>query len=122
MESNLNKKWPKMLKLSQLFIFVMMMDMKMLMIDALKRPFYNIAHMVNSIREVDQYLAQGANALEADVTFSSNGSAVYTYHGYPCDCFRHCTEKEDFPKYLGYIRDITTPGMLSVKFISYNYN
>ncbi|CAG2119478.1 unnamed protein product [Medioppia subpectinata] len=75
-----------------------------------KRPFYNIAHMVNSIREVDHYVSLGANAIESDVTFINNGSAVFTYHGYPCDCFRHCTEREDLPRFLGYIRDITTPG------------
>jgi hypothetical protein len=77
-----------------------------------KRPFYNIAHMVNSIKEVDYYLQRGANAIEADVTFSPNGTAIYTFHGYPCDCFRHCTERENFVEYLEYIREITTPGMI----------
>jgi hypothetical protein len=77
-----------------------------------KRPFYNIAHMVNSIKEVDYYLQRGANAIEADVTFSPNGTPIYTFHGYPCDCFRHCTERENFVQYIEYIREITTPGMI----------
>lgn len=77
------------------------------------RPFYNIAHMVNSIREIKYYLSKGANAIEADVTFSPNGTALYTFHGYPCDCFRHCTEREDIIDYLKYIRSITVPGKLS---------
>jgi hypothetical protein len=76
-----------------------------------QRPFYNIAHMVNSIKEVPFYLEQGANAIEADVTFADNGTAIYTYHGYPCDCFRNCTEKENLTDYLSYIKDITTPSM-----------
>lgn len=74
------------------------------------RPFYNIAHMVNSIKEINYYLSRGANAIEADVAFSPNGSALYTFHGYPCDCFRHCTEREDITKYLEYVREITRPG------------
>ena len=102
-------------KMMEIFIIVLLIGMSLITANGLKRPFYNIAHMVNSIREVDHYLAQGANAIEADVTFSSNGSAVYTYHGYPCDCFRHCTDREEFVRYLGYIREITTPGKLSVK-------
>ena len=73
------------------------------------RPFYNIAHMVNSIKEVNYYLSRGANAIEADVAFSPNGSALYTFHGYPCDCFRHCTEREDIAKYLEYVREVTRP-------------
>lgn len=74
------------------------------------RPFYNIAHMVNSIREVNYYLSKGANAIEADLRFAPNGTALYTFHGYPCDCFRHCSESEDIVKFLQYIRNITVPG------------
>lgn len=74
------------------------------------RPFYNIAHMVNSIKEINYYIARGANAIEADVSFSPNGTALYTFHGYPCDCFRHCTEREDLEKYLSHVREITKPG------------
>ena len=74
------------------------------------RPFYNIAHMVNSIPEINYYLNKGANALEADVTFAPNGTALYTFHGYPCDCFRHCTGSEDIVDYLKYLRTITDAG------------
>ncbi|KAI1280660.1 Dermonecrotic toxin LiSicTox-betaIA1i [Halotydeus destructor] len=74
-----------------------------------QRPFYNIAHMVNSIKEINYYIQRGANAIEADVSFSPNGTALYTFHGYPCDCFRHCTEREDFAKYLEYVREVTRP-------------
>lgn len=38
-----------------------------------------------------------------------NGTALYTFHGYPCDCFRHCTEREEITKYLEYVREITRP-------------
>lgn len=65
--------------------------------------------MVNSIKEVNYYLSRGANAIEADVAFSPNGTALYTFHGYPCDCFRHCTEREDIGKYLEYVREVTRP-------------
>lgn len=79
-------------------------------VQSLERPFYNIAHMVNSIKEINYYLSRGANAIEADVSFSPNGTALQTFHGYPCDCFRHCNEREDLEKYLRYVRDITKPG------------
>ena len=84
-----------------------------------KRPFYNIAHMVNSIKEVNYYLARGANAIEADVAFAPNGTALYTFHGYPCDCFRHCTEREEISKYMEYIREITRPGKYHFSIQSY---
>ena len=80
--------------------------------DSSVRPIYNIAHMVNSIKEIDSYLSRGANAIEADVSFSLNGTALYTFHGYPCDCFRHCTEREDIEPYLAYVRELTKPGKL----------
>lgn len=79
-----------------------------------QRPFYNIAHMVNSIKEVNYYLSKGANAIEADVAFSPNGTALYTFHGYPCDCFRHCTELENLVKYLEYVREVTSTGKQAV--------
>lgn len=76
------------------------------------RPIYNIAHMANSIREIKYFLSKGANAIETDVTFSSNGTALSTFHGYPCDCFRHCNQREDFVEYLKYVRTLTLPGEL----------
>ncbi|KAL1423044.1 hypothetical protein MTO96_021433 [Rhipicephalus appendiculatus] len=75
--------------------------------DELERPFFNIAHMVNSIKEVDQYLRLGANAIEADVTFQSDGTAKQTFHGSPCDCFRNCYMRENIVDYLEYIRKVT---------------
>lgn len=73
-----------------------------------QRPFYNIAHMVNSIKEVDRYLKLGANALEADVNFQQDGTARQTYHGTPCDCFRDCLRREGIVDYLEYIRKISS--------------
>ena len=75
-----------------------------------QRPFYNIAHMVNSIGDIKYYLDQGANAIEADVSFSDNGTALSTYHGYPCDCFRICTKSQNIQEYFEYIGFITNPG------------
>lgn len=99
----------------KIYLILIVLKYHMIYSSAEQRPFYNIAHMVNSIKEVDDYLRRGANAIETDVTFSPNGSAVFTFHGYPCDCLRHCTEKEEFPKFLEYIRDITTPGKTNYK-------
>ncbi|XP_015792028.1 phospholipase D StSicTox-betaIC1-like isoform X2 [Tetranychus urticae] len=90
------------------FIF-MILPFKILMVSVVPRPIYNIAHMVNSIKEINLYLKRGANTIEADVSFSLNGTALYTFHGYPCDCFRHCTQQENIEKYLVYVREITKP-------------
>lgn len=76
----------------------------------LQRPFYNIAHMVNSLPEVDEYLKRGANALSTDIYFAPNATPVFTFHGFPCDCFRHCAQKETVHAYLDRIRMLTTPG------------
>lgn len=74
----------------------------------LKRPFYNIAHMVNSLNEIDLFLEKGANAIESNVYFAPNATPVFTYHGYPCDCFRHCDEKERISVFLNRVRELTT--------------
>lgn len=50
--------------------------------------------------------SKGANAVEVDVTFSKDGDPLYTYHGPPCDCWRHCHQQEDFNDYLRYVREI----------------
>ncbi|XP_028966979.1 phospholipase D StSicTox-betaIC1-like [Galendromus occidentalis] len=63
--------------------------------------------MVNSIPEIDYYLNRGANAIEADVNFSPDGSALSTYHGVPCDCFRRCMLRSSFSDYLKYVREVT---------------
>jgi glycerophosphoryl diester phosphodiesterase len=48
---------------------------------------------------------QGATAVEADVTFSNDGQPLYTYHGPPCDCWRHCNQQEDFDDYINFVRE-----------------
>jgi len=73
----------------------------------LRRPVWALSHMVNSIKELDYRLGKGANAVEADVTFSREGDPQYTYHGPPCDCWRHCYQQEAFRDYLSYVRQIT---------------
>ncbi|RWS16019.1 dermonecrotic protein-like I [Dinothrombium tinctorium] len=78
-------------------------------IRAKQRPFYNIAHMANSIMLIDYFLDRGANAIEADVNFKKNGTAVYMYHGVPCDCFRDCKHIERVERYLIYARDLANP-------------
>lgn len=72
-----------------------------------RRPIWNLAHMVNSIKELDYRLSKGANAVEADVTFGRNGDPLYTYHGPPCDCWRHCHQAEDFNDYLRYVHELS---------------
>uniref|UniRef100_L7LW81 Putative sphingomyelin phosphodiesterase d sphingomyelinase d n=1 Tax=Rhipicephalus pulchellus TaxID=72859 RepID=L7LW81_RHIPC len=69
-----------------------------------RRPVYNIAHMVNTIQQVDEAMRLGANAIEADVTFTANGTATWFYHGVPCDCFRWCDRHEEIPALLDYVR------------------
>uniref|UniRef100_A0A224YKH7 Sphingomyelinase n=1 Tax=Rhipicephalus zambeziensis TaxID=60191 RepID=A0A224YKH7_9ACAR len=73
-----------------------------------RRPVYNIAHMVNTIEQVDEAMRLGANAIEADVTFTANGTASWFYHGAPCDCFRWCDRHEEIPALLEYVRRTTS--------------
>lgn len=73
------------------------------------RPFFNIAHMVNSVEEIGHYLDLGANAIETDVYFAPNATPVFTFHGYPCDCFRHCGQRERINVFFSHIRNLTTP-------------
>lgn len=75
-----------------------------------KRPFYLIGHMANSIDEIDDYLNRGANAIEADVQFDSNGSMIKTYHGPPCDdCSKHCDNQENIIPYLIHLNKLSKP-------------
>lgn len=83
-----------------------------------RRPFYNMAHMVNSIRLVDHYLRLGANSIETDITFGANGSPLYTYHGFPCDCLRYCERRESIARFLSYIREISTKGEFMYPIVS----
>ncbi|KAL3226934.1 hypothetical protein MRX96_024446 [Rhipicephalus microplus] len=73
-----------------------------------RRPFYIIGHMVNSVEEIDQFLRQGSNALEADIEFAENGTVVGTYHGMPCDCFRGCFKRTPISKFLDHLRNVTS--------------
>nr|A0A1L4BJ98.1 RecName: Full=Dermonecrotic toxin Hl-PLD1; AltName: Full=Phospholipase D; Short=PLD; AltName: Full=Sphingomyelin phosphodiesterase D; Short=SMD; Short=SMase D; Short=Sphingomyelinase D; Flags: Precursor [Hemiscorpius lepturus]API81378.1 venom toxin [Hemiscorpius lepturus] len=75
-----------------------------------KRPIWNIGHMVNAVKQIEEFLDLGANALEADVTFDDNGNPKWTYHGTPCDCFRDCLRWEYVDEYLKRIRELTSPG------------
>ncbi|KAL1442157.1 hypothetical protein MTO96_030917 [Rhipicephalus appendiculatus] len=69
------------------------------------RPFYVFGHMVNSLEEVDQFVGQGVNAIEADLTFASDGTAEKFYHGGLCDCGRDCEKSAEASTYLSYLRD-----------------
>ncbi|XP_003741804.2 sphingomyelin phosphodiesterase D [Galendromus occidentalis] len=66
----------------------------------IRRPFYIIAHMANSIPTMDLFLREGANAVELDVTFEPNGAAWWVHHGVPCDYFRVCHESTQLVDYL----------------------
>uniref|UniRef100_A0A131YDR6 Sphingomyelinase n=1 Tax=Rhipicephalus appendiculatus TaxID=34631 RepID=A0A131YDR6_RHIAP len=73
------------------------------------RPFYIIGHMANTLREVDSFLDDGANAIEADIEFAKNGTVLGTHHGlFACDCFRVCGKRTNIRMFLKYIRDITS--------------
>lgn len=74
-----------------------------------RRPLYIVAHMVNSIYELSDFIDRGANAIEADLTFYSNGTIKNIFHGYPCDCYRVCDERENFATYLNQIKEMKNP-------------
>ena len=73
------------------------------------RPVYNIAHMVNAVKQIDEWLGYGANALEVDVTFADDGTPEYFYHGIPCDAGRDCIRWAYIEKYIDALRDRTIP-------------
>nr|Q1W694.1 RecName: Full=Dermonecrotic toxin LiSicTox-betaID1; AltName: Full=Dermonecrotic toxin 5; Short=DT5; AltName: Full=LiRecDT5; AltName: Full=Phospholipase D; Short=PLD; AltName: Full=Sphingomyelin phosphodiesterase D 5; Short=SMD 5; Short=SMase D 5; Short=Sphingomyelinase D 5; Flags: Precursor [Loxosceles intermedia]ABD91847.1 dermonecrotic toxin isoform 5 [Loxosceles intermedia] len=75
-----------------------------------RRPIWNIAHMVNDKGLIDEYLDDGANSVESDVSFDSNGKPEKMLHGSPCDCGRSCKRQMSFADYLDYMRQLTTPG------------
>nr|E5D3Z8.1 RecName: Full=Dermonecrotic toxin; AltName: Full=Phospholipase D isoform 1; Short=LlPLD1; Short=PLD1; AltName: Full=Sphingomyelin phosphodiesterase D; Short=SMD; Short=SMase D; Short=Sphingomyelinase D; Flags: Precursor [Loxosceles laeta]ADP00408.1 phospholipase D isoform 1 [Loxosceles laeta] len=74
-----------------------------------RRPIWNLAHMVNAVKQIPTFLDLGANALEADVTFKGS-VPTYTYHGTPCDFGRDCIRWEYFNVFLKTLREYTTPG------------
>lgn len=69
--------------------------------------------MANDIPQIDEFLEDGANAVEVDVRFQGNGIPTNIYHGAPCDCFRTCHRSEDFGQFLNHIRERSTPGKYS---------
>ncbi|XP_015763853.1 PREDICTED: phospholipase D LlSicTox-alphaIII2-like [Acropora digitifera] len=73
------------------------------------RPVYNIAHMVNAVKQIDQWLGYGANALEVDVKFAYNGTPKHFYHGFPCDVGRDCERWAYIKNYINALRDRTIP-------------
>ncbi|XP_054925910.1 dermonecrotic toxin SPH-like isoform X1 [Dermacentor andersoni] len=70
-----------------------------------RRPVYVFGHMANSLRELDDFIEQGVNAIEADVTFAPDGTATKFYHGPGCDYGRDCEQQTDVPVYLTYLKD-----------------
>lgn len=44
-----------------------------------------------------------------DISFDKRGIPTEAFHGFPCDCGRHCYQHEDFVKFLQHIGRITTP-------------
>ena len=71
-------------------------------------PFWNIAHMINSIEQVELALGMGANGIETDVSFDSrSGEPTEAYHGFPCDCGRHCHFREDLGKFVAHLGQLT---------------
>ncbi|CAG2114685.1 unnamed protein product [Medioppia subpectinata] len=81
----------------------------------MRRPIYNIGHMVNTIDQVDSYIEKGANAIEVDVQFVADGTPVHMFHGIPCDCLRDCSKWSPFEQYIQHIRDISTPDHIKYK-------
>ncbi|XP_049512918.1 dermonecrotic toxin SPH [Dermacentor silvarum] len=70
-----------------------------------RRPVYVFGHMANSLRELDDFMEQGVNAIEADVTFAPNGTVTKFYHGPGCDYGRDCEQETDVGVYLTYLKD-----------------
>ncbi|RWS21254.1 hypothetical protein B4U80_00670 [Leptotrombidium deliense] len=75
-----------------------------------RRPIYVVASMVNTIKELDHYVNEGANAIEADVYFEESGDAKNMFENWPCACNRKCGLKTPIDKYLKYVNDVTKPG------------
>lgn len=73
-----------------------------------RRPIFVIGNMVNSLYDVDVFLESGANALEADITFSTTGVPTWVYHGIPCDCNREGARYATVTEYLDYLRSVTS--------------
>ncbi|KAH7949076.1 hypothetical protein HPB49_005010 [Dermacentor silvarum] len=70
--------------------------------------------MANSLSDADMLMTKGANSLEVDVRFTSNGTASRVYHGFPCDCLRVCDGETLFTEYLDYIRGVSSVGLVEL--------
>lgn len=44
-----------------------------------------------------------------DVSFDERGFPTESYHGFPCDCGRHCHYRENFVDFVRYIAKISVP-------------
>ncbi|KAL3256462.1 hypothetical protein MRX96_017186 [Rhipicephalus microplus] len=69
-----------------------------------RRPIYVFAHMANSLEEFEGFLAQGVNAIEADVSFAPNGTVTDFYHGPGCDSGRECERRTDAGVYFNHVK------------------
>lgn len=69
------------------------------------RPIYNIAHMVNAVKQIYEWLGYGANALEVDVKFADDGTPSYFSHGIPCDVGRDCLRWAYIGNYVQALRE-----------------
>lgn len=72
-------------------------------------PFWNIAHMINSPSEIGPAIVAGANGIEVDISFNKSGYPAETYHGFPCDCGRHCHQREKFTTFVKQVAKLTLP-------------
>lgn len=79
------------------------------------RPFYVFGNMANSLEDVDNFVARGANAVEADLEFASDGTAEEFYHGGLCGCGRDCEKSAQANTYLSYLRDSVNGGKFADK-------
>lgn len=68
------------------------------------RPIYVFSHMTNSLEEFEDFLAQGVNAIEADISFAPNGTVTNFYHGPGCDSARNCERKTDAGTYFNHVK------------------
>lgn len=65
--------------------------------------------MTFSALRFSHYNRAGANGIEVDISFDKEGKPIESYHGFPCDCGRHCHYREDFVKFVRHLGDLTTP-------------
>ncbi|KAL1474864.1 hypothetical protein MTO96_037703 [Rhipicephalus appendiculatus] len=56
------------------------------------------------LEEFEGFLAQGVNAIEADVSFAPNGTVTDFYHGPGCDSGRECERRTDAGVYFNHVK------------------